>query len=98
MKPFYRQFNDFIKCVMRFMLAAQLKYLSVQWRGEDYSWYWYSTVCTFIDIPIATINDSIIYHPPVGFVMDKFIEHKNKDDTWYKSSLLYTQWKIPHVS
>ena len=35
---------------------------------------------------MATINDSIIYHPPVDFVMDDFIEHKNKDDAWYSPS------------
>ena len=35
---------------------------------------------------MATINDSIIYHPPVDFVMDDFIEHKNKDDRWYSPS------------
>ena len=42
-------------------------------------------LCSFItvDIPVATINDSIIYHPPVDFAMDDFIEHKNKDDAWY---------------
>ena len=35
---------------------------------------------------MATINDNIIYHPPVDFVMDGFIEHKNKDDKWISPS------------
>ena len=51
-----------------------------------------------LDIPVATINDSIIYRPPVDFVMDDFIEHKNKVDKWDQPFLLYSQWRIPHVS
>ena len=35
-----------------------------------------------VDIPVATINDNIIYHPPVDFVMKDFIEHKNRNDSW----------------
>ena len=35
---------------------------------------------------MATINDSIIYRPPVDFVMDDFIEHKNKADKWISPS------------
>ena len=37
----------------------------------------------YIEIPVATFSDSFIYCPPVDFVMDDFIEHKNKDDAWY---------------